>query len=409
MSRRENYTERLKGSLTKEVFLQYINSVDFNGLPLKDVKSCPEEIIVNTVIDLIEEDKVCIIISKMDANPHINKFGFLSKEEQLNSIRRIACDDTVVLYPSNSYLRTHIDDTQFQLFPFKRMMALGHPQLSACYFEYDVLQHYVFNPQIEFKFSDYYGCIHSSENSDSRRCINLKTFGIGRNEDKLIIVSYPRYLQNMSSMNQLIWQGYLIEADDKCKVLKDYKENEFYNSWNFPQTIYRAILQEISNICELSIEAFGVSFFRKTYKKEELPNYDILPFPSSETYYQFLLLMEKIIVSNINPKFFENSISTKDETGKQLGTLACLKLWLTHVNDNVCEEICDPLNELRYGRQTPAHKIYDNVYTYDFLSKQHELCKSIYNSLHLLRCLLQTHHKVEDFVLKYPNTKYYEV
>lgn len=87
-----NNTESLKESLTKEVFLQYINSTDFNGLPLKDVKSCPEENILNLVSDLIKKDKVCIITSSIDCNPYINRFGFLSKEEQIESIQSITCD-----------------------------------------------------------------------------------------------------------------------------------------------------------------------------------------------------------------------------------------------------------------------------------------------------------------------------
>ena len=72
-----NKTECLKESLAKKVFLQYINSTDFNGLPLENVKSCIEANIINLVSDLIEEDKVCILTSNMESNPHINRFGFL--------------------------------------------------------------------------------------------------------------------------------------------------------------------------------------------------------------------------------------------------------------------------------------------------------------------------------------------
>jgi len=46
------------------------------------------------------------------------------------------------------------------------------------------------------------------------------------------------------------------------QILKDYLDNLFNVSWHFPDTIYRAILKEIVNINDLTIEAFGISLFK---------------------------------------------------------------------------------------------------------------------------------------------------
>ncbi len=62
------------------------------------------------------------------------------------------------------------------------MMAMGYPQLKACFFEYNVLQHYAFDPRKNLKFNDYQGEIHSDADINSTQYINLKTFGIGRNK-----------------------------------------------------------------------------------------------------------------------------------------------------------------------------------------------------------------------------------
>ena len=48
-------------------------------------------------------------------------------------------------------------------------------------------------------------------------------------------------------------------------------------------------------------------------------------------------------------------------------------------------------------------------YANEYLSKQHSLCKSIYRSLHLLRCLLQTHPKLKNTKIRYSKTDYIEL
>lgn len=70
----------------------------------------------------------------------------------------------------------------------------------------------------------------------------------------------------------------MIKDTANCKILKDYYDNLFNVSWNFPDTIYRAILKEIVNINNLTTDAFSKSLFRKTYSKENLEKFDILPF-----------------------------------------------------------------------------------------------------------------------------------
>lgn len=96
-------------------------------------------------------------------------------------------------------------------------MAIGYPQLKACFFEYNVLQHYAFDPRKNLKFNDYQGEIHSDADINSTQYINLKTFGIGRNKEDFVIVAFPRDLQNMSSMNQSIWLGHMIKDTANCK------------------------------------------------------------------------------------------------------------------------------------------------------------------------------------------------
>lgn len=401
-------TITMKDNLLQEIYKFFVNSSDFNGMSLESV-SYPIDKIQDSLIDLIKEDKVCMLSKSFDGNPNIIRFGFPSKEEQVEYVKNYSCEKDLILYPSPSYLNVNRDVSEFQMQPFERMMALGYPQLKSCYFDYDVLMHYAFDPRMNFKFNDYQGNIHSENDVDERSYINLKTFGIGRNGDSIVIVAYARDLKDMSTMNQYIWYGHMIQDTTNCKVLKAYQDNQFRESFVFPNTVYRAILKEIININDLTASVFKKQFFREDFSKEALEKFDMLPFPSLDSYNQFLLLIEKIVIHNIDIHFFEEFFCIKDDNGKTRGSLDCLKEWINQVNESVCNKIINPLRVLRKERQDPAHKIQSNLYSNDYLSKQHELCKSIYNSLYLFRRLLQSHPELKEFTLKYPNTQYIEI
>lgn len=401
--------QKKSGNLLDEVFLHYVQSTEFNGMPLSSVSSCPQEDIRNILLELIKKGDICILSSKFDDNPYIIRFEFPSIEEQLKYIQNYSFKEELFLYPSSSYLKKNRNISNLALYPFQSMMATGYPQLKACFFEYSVLQHYAFDPRMNLKFNDYQGEIHSDAEINSKQYINLKTFGIGRNKENIVIVAFPRDLQNMSSMNQNIWIGHMLNETTDCKVLKDYFDNLFNASWHFPDTIYRAILKELVNINNLTIEAFNMSLFRKIYIKENLEKFDMLPFPTLESYNQFLLLLEKIVISNIDVHFFKIFMSIKQDNGNTRGSLDCLNEWINHINSSICDDILSPLKQLRKERQTPAHKIQSNDYANEYLSKQHSLCKSTYRSLHLLRCLLQTHPKLKNIKIKYVSTDYIEL
>ena len=364
---------------------------------------------IDSLIELIRCGNINIVSEKHDDNPHIIRFGFLSKDEQIECLNHYNGSEEVCIYPSTFYLEQHRDVSGLELKPYEKQMALGYPQLRACYFEYDVLLHYAFDPRMNFKFNDYQGHIKSKSDVDKRRFINLESFGIGRNGEEVIIVAFPRDLRKMSTMNQMIWSGYQIHKSDNCRTLRAYLDNSLKGCWNFPQTVFRSILQEISNINKLTKEAFSEELFKKTFEKNEIENFDLLSFPSLNTYNEFLLLLEKVVIGNIKNAFFKETISIDDDNNNKKGTLACLKEWITRVNPEVCDDIYEPLHKVRKLRQKPAHEISNNLYSHDFLKKQLELCDDVYKSLNLLRRLIQTHPKVKDLSLDYPETQYIKI
>lgn len=402
-------TDFNKEHILYQIYDYFVTSSDYNGLSLDNLTDSVNSAIIQILIELIDEESVCVIAQSHDENPHIIRFGFLAKEEQITYLKKYDGHETICLYPSPSYLKKHRNVSNLELQPFNKMMALGFPQLKACYFNYDILNTYASDPRMNMKFNDYSGSIKSNKDIGDANNINLETFGIGRKNDSIIVVSYPRYLQSMSTSNQLVWISHRINNNSDCKTLKDYQDNLFRYSWSFPNTVYRSILNEISNLNELTNIAFEKALFLKTYTKTEISNFDMLTFPSLDIYNQFLLLLEKVVISNIDIHFFESLIETKDSNGKSKGTLVCLKEWIGMVKQNIADDIYSPLHKVRKERQSPAHKIEANKYSNEYLLKQHKLCMEVYTSLNLLRRLLQSHPKVKGYSVKFINTEYIEI
>jgi hypothetical protein len=89
----------------------------------------------------------------------------------------------------------------------------------------------------------------------------------------------------------------------------------------------------------------------RVFTKQELYGFDMLSFPSLYCYNDFLLLLEKVIISNIDGKFFNSMIEPLDDKGRYKGSLVCLKEWISHIRKDVCEEIYDPFTSSK-NRQT---------------------------------------------------------
>lgn len=152
---------------------------------------------------------------------------------------------------------------------------------------------------------------------------------------------------------------------------------------------------------------WSVNFFRKEFDKNKPVDFDMIYIPTYKVYMDYISLLEKIVVSNINDYFFDAvGWSRYDKEGKIKGTLVCLKEFLQKVSKKE-DEIMSPMREVRKLRQNPAHKIEENSYDIDFLKQQHELTVKVFNSINMLRRLFQTHPKVKDMEVKYANTENY--
>jgi len=130
--------------------------------------------------------------------------------------------------------------------------------------------------------------------------------------------------------------------------------------------------------------------------------------PTLENYHKFISLLDKMLSDNINRKFFKDKIDLFElveiESGlverKNKGTLRLLEEWIrlnyNHPDVKLIDDIFKPIKKVRKERQSPAHKINNNLYDKTFNKKQIDFLKELYKSLKLLRMILHQHPESND-------------
>lgn len=400
--------KNIENELTQLVFDAFIESQNCSGISSSSIRNkYPDANLFEVILNLLNDDSVSLIASEHDINCNIIREGFVPKKEQINYIIKNGVDGYFCLYPSCKYLRQHYKEKDIiPRLPFNSLLKQGSPHNKIFYFEWGVLFKYFSDPRFSFRFSDYFGKIWSSDEVNANNTIGLETFGVGKSENGEHVVAVAlKELVNMSSRCQIEWYNMLVPEQEKCKTLRNYLDN-LNGCWKFEETVYTSILKEIKNINMLTKTIWGCSFFKKEYEKKALEGFDMLYLPTKKVFLDYVSLLEKIVVSNINSKFFDSvAVNRKDAHGKSKGTLQCLKEWLLDVNPDCVTDVHSNLYDLRDKRQEPAHEVFDNRYDQKFFSEQEELSINIFCALNTLRRLIQSHPKAKGMAIPHENTE----
>lgn len=167
----------MKENIENRIYSFFIESNDFNGIPLRQISE-EFEILYENSIDLIKElVKDEIVSIQSSSNPHIIGFQHYPLESQLKILEdaknnkvtiqkfgkiTIASENAeypICLYPSKQYLKSKRNLTEFSNSVYTKQLALGEPHLKPIFFEIEVLERYLNDPRFNFKFEDYSGRI----------------------------------------------------------------------------------------------------------------------------------------------------------------------------------------------------------------------------------------------------------
>lgn len=415
----------------------FVNSNDFNGIPLRKISE-------KLSIDYVESIELLkgliqdgLIFLQSSTNPHIvGRFNNITTEIQFkiiedakntqikeNKIGNITfsveqTDFPICIYPSPRYLEQNRSFEQYNGSKYSMLLAKAGSQLSFRFFETDVLEKYSTEPRFNFNFMDFYGDIacHYDEKGNAllreEDQIFLKSFGLGfdKNNNRVISVLLCD-LARLSPEHQTHWGSKEVPLGE-CKVLQEYAENVIEGCWISSKSIFSAVIGEINAIHELTDSIFGKPLFRKEFSGENWPqNFTFFFSPTAKNYYDFINLLDKYLSENLNRDFFNGNLELFElkeiEDGLvervNKGTLRLLEEWLSKnikfKDSNAVSSLMKPLKKVRKERQKPAHKVIENCYDNTFTTKQKNIMEECYNTLFNIRKLFQSH----------PNGKHIEI
>lgn len=381
-----------KEAILEKIKSFYLNSGDFNGLPLYAFHRSDADSIKDLINDGFVE-----AISKAE-NTHIKLFNQTEpKEEQINNIND--WNIYTCLYPTSLSLENCPKDRR----KYTALLQSGLGQLEVRFFDVGILEVYFNNPQYIISDFGYRGSISiRSEFVDEVDIDDIRDYGIAYPKDGKIeraIVVFLRDLAKLSFKTQLRWESYEVANQSDWVPNQGFVDNLILGKWTENIWIYDAILKEqiiINQICDvLEIE----HIYKTTWNTDnwEYPDdFRTIFIPTRKNYYNFMIALEKILVNNMQKKpFVQDQKYTKSVTKRSgEGTLSLLEKWLKEngrPSDLVEEYIVQPLAEIREIRQIPAHHFYKDEYDKGIYEEQLELMKKVYWSVHGLRLMLGTH------------------
>jgi len=236
----------LNGNLDQEtfelVYQFFVESRDFNGLPLRDISKqldIPYEKSIDIVIELVKSN---LLFIQSSTNPHIVGLRHPPIDMQLKVLEdaRSITQETmkvgeiefvtetteypICLYPTSETLARQRRFDSLSTGKYTHELSLAKPQLSFRFFETDVLERYSSDPRFDFYFADFYGNISCKYDEDGNPLVReedqifLKSFGLGFDDKKnRAIAVILRDLGSLSYEHQVHWTSNELDKE-KCKV-----------------------------------------------------------------------------------------------------------------------------------------------------------------------------------------------
>ena len=396
-----------KNEILDEVVHKYLNSRDFNGLPVYSMKNYSEQLLC----ELIDEGQIEILSQYDVINPHIKGFPITaSKETQKKNVH--SPSNYAVIYPT----ATSLQGVEFDhSMPYSSLMRKGSPQFDVIYFNIEILERYVNNPKFQILDGGYRGSIYPRDEYIEDRSIEgeyIRDYGmayINGDTFQRAIGVFVFDLAKLTPQKQMMWKGFELESQDGCTVNSGFVKNLILGEWVTEAWVFHAVIDEINVINDMC-EAIGIPhMFNHTFSTDYygMPEgYRNILLPTRKNYHDFVLVLEKMLVHNISYKAFVSkgkntkSIERYDEKNNEKGTLLMLQEWLcnntTVPGDNIQNIIIAPLKQIRKIRQAPAHELSPNEYDIGYYTQQFELINSAYYALDGIRMLLAKNPATKD-------------
>lgn len=391
----------------------YLESGDFNGISIANLLGCLDigfDEIREIVLEGIASERLRVISSDHELNPHIIREGFREGELQIKCVKEDNVHHTCI-YPSKIVLNEQLSSEQYNDRPFTRMLAEGSGQLEIVFFDLELLEFYRNDPRYYYECNDIGGRIsiedehYESNTVENKDKILLKAFGLAYDEGlNRYLAAFIGDVADLSPEHQSIWKSKQVKKP--LKVHPDFYGSQILGRWPAHISIFDAVLHEQRIINAMARKMGKPNLFKNEFGKhlENKPKeFAFMLRPTIHDYVDFIHLLDKLMSDNINKKFFKGDIDLEEETerkdGKiqvtQKGTITLLDQWLRKQYNTTewepWEFAISVFKDIRKQRQSPAHSVNQNKYDPSLIQKQRDLMQEVCEALMILRHALSTH------------------
>lgn len=395
-----------KENVLNEIIEYYLASHDFNGLPIYQMKCYDYKLLC----DLIDDGLIEVLSEQDVINPHIKGFDLdIPLENQKSNISNNA--NYSVLYPTRKALQSISVDHNH---PYTAIMQKGEEQFKIIYFNIEILERYANNPKFLIMDIGYRGNIYPKDEFCEDKTIEdeyIKDYGMAYIDGDVFeraIGVFICDLAKLKSQKQMLWKGFELSNQDAYKINPGFVQNLIFGEWVTKAWIFHALIDEMI-VINKQCDNMGIpKLFNKTFGTHfsKMPEgYRNILLPTLKNYYDFVLVLEKLVVHNLSYKTFQKSapyiaaITRYDESGKEKGSLMMFEEWLRkniRTKENLTEIIIKPLRKIRSIRQKPAHELTSNRYDIYLYQKQIDLMNDTYSAIRAIRLFFANHPLAED-------------
>lgn len=339
-------------------------------MPFNDI----DKNIKNSLISLIHNDLIEILSDNFIINPHIKAFNLkISKEEQINELTKNK--SFIVAYPTEKALKDiDTDDKK----PFLQMLQKGIPKLTILHFDIKILEDYFNDPKYLCNFNGYRGNIVIKDEyyDEDSEFSYIEDFGISyhKTEKYRAVGVFVDTLASLSLYEQIRWKQFYYNNQKDFQINKPFYDNLIIGEFTEYVSIYDAILDEVKVINQMCRNMKIPQLFKEEfepYSYKNIEDYRIMFYSTQKNYYNFILILEKMFVNNINKETFTitsggfKGILKIDNNNIEKGSIQMFQEWLSenvYTANDLDKDIFDTLKDIRKQRQKPAHSIMENEY-----------------------------------------------
>lgn len=385
-----------KTEILNEITANYINSADFNGTPyenlLREYKDFDESDLKSAIIDLIKGERISL---NYTVNPFIKQYYNFPVTQQISVLNDRSIKQ-ICLYPTEAHLNDVFKGTKHSDKPFANMLYFGKPQLEPIFFDMKVLEDYDDGSRYHINvMSDYSGSIAYNLKDQCEKdkiLLPLFQFGYKKNNKETVVAACLRNLNTLPAEHQNKWMSYLL-ANDECQIVGGDYQSSIFGEWAESPSIYKAFIEELFHINELTLKIFGVKFFKDDFRKSRPEGFNPLFVPNEKNFICFLRVMDSMMDKNINTDFFAEA-QLADRSAVQL-----LDAWLK-------EKVHLPTDEDYQVFTSPFRKISDieqkaaagnSNYDQRYIDEQNSLMRESYGAIKSLRVLFAGHPMAKNY------------